>query len=100
MDLALGSTLGEIRKLALASDPLHALVRGAEEQEDQTPAVIRLHATPRLLARLAAAASTTPGEPTAEDLAENQAWLRAALSFDEYEPEALILLSDEPAWRK
>jgi hypothetical protein len=100
LDLTLGSTLGELRKLALASEPLHALVRKVEAEEDTTPAMIRLHASPRLLARMADAARVFPDEPTAEDLAGNHAWLRAALSFEEYEPGDLTLVEGEPAWRQ
>src|SRR5581483_4838371 len=82
LNLTVGGTLGEIRKLALASDPLHALVREAEAAEDAT-----------------AAARASEDEPTPDDLVENQAWLRAALTFEEYEPEALVLVQGEPAWR-
>ncbi|GEM_PF-6302966 len=99
LNLTVGGTLGEIRKLALASDPLHALVREAEAAEDATPAVLKLHASPRLLRRMAAAARASEDEPTPDDLVENQAWLRAALTFEEYEPEALVLVQGEPAWR-
>lgn len=100
LDLTIGSTLGELRKLALASDPLHALVRRAEDVEDTRPALIKLHATPRLLRRMAHATQGSREEPTAEELVENEAWMRAALTFEEYEPDALILVQGEPAWRR
>lgn len=95
--LALGSTLGELRKLALVSDALHDLVRRHDEAPDGTPAILRLVATRPLLARMAQAVPRA-GEPDAEALVNNEAWLRAALSFDEYEPEALELI-ERPAWR-
>jgi len=98
LELTLGSTLGELRKLALASDALHALVREREDLPDETPARLRLHASRGQLARMADAARVHPDEPTAEELATNEGWLREALSFEAYEPDALEVVRD-PAWR-
>ena len=99
LEVSFGSSLGELRKLALASDPLHQLVLEHEEEPDDRPAVLRLRAPPPLLRRMASAARRFPDEPTPEQLVGSQAWLRAALSFDEYEPVRLDLVEGAPAWR-
>jgi hypothetical protein len=97
LELAVGGTLGELRKLALASEPLHALIQTAEHEPDATSAIIRLEASPHQLREMAQAARSSAQEPTAAELIENSAWLRAALSFHEYEPRNLEIL-DEPVW--
>lgn len=99
-EVVVGATLGELRKLALASDALHELVRAAELEPDDAPALLRLRASPKQLKRLARAAKLTGEEPTADDLALNDAWVQAALMLQDYEPQALVLLEGEPDWRR
>ena len=99
MDIELGSTLGELRKLALVSDQLHEMVARVTAPDEQ-PAILHLRATPPLLRKMAIACAAIPGEPTPDQLVENQAWLRAALSFDEYEPRSLDVLERPPLWRQ
>jgi hypothetical protein len=98
LELTLGGTMGELRKLALASDALHALVATREDLADEAPAILRLHASPRQLARMADAMGDARDEPTPEDLVANEAWLREALTFASYEPDAIEPV-ETPTWR-
>lgn len=87
--LTFGGALGEIRKIGRFVPPVRALLKQADDADDEAPARVTLAATAEQRARLAAAAE---GAPLAwETLREREAWMDALLDLERYAPAGIEL---------